>query len=163
MLETTTGKGTQNIDPKTLIPHRAPMLLIDVISFLDKEAQVIEARKTVREDEHFIQGHYPEFQLVPGVITTEMIFQTGAALIGALMGSEMDVGDYVPVISRANNLKFKNMILPNDEVHLSVAITEKVGPAYYLKGKATVGGKVAASVEFACVMAPNPSTGTKQN
>lgn len=161
MLET--SSNTQSIDPKTLIPHRAPMLLIDEITMLDRKSQKIEARKIVQEDEHFLQGHYPQFQLLPGVITTEMIFQTGAALIAAIMGSEVDVGGHVPVISRANHLKFKNMILPKDEVFLSVAITEKIGPAYYLKGKAMVRGKLAASVEFSCVMAPNPSMAAKQN
>ena len=38
-------------------------------------------------------------------------------------------------------MKFKNLILPGDESRLKVEITDKVGGAYYMKGKAFVANK----------------------
>lgn len=140
-----------------LIPHRAPMLLVDEL--IELNDTTIETRKTVRPDEFFVQGHYPDFQVVPGVITCEMMFQSGAALIANVMKDDaIDMAKYVPVISRSNNMRFKKLILPGDEIQLKVEISDKVGGAYYMKGKAFVSNKLAASVEFTCMMTPRPGT-----
>lgn len=145
------------MDIKDWIPHRGPMLLVDAITELDLNAKTIEAKKTVRPDEFFLQGHYPDFKIVPGVITCEMMFQAGAALIANIMGeSSRNMGEFVPVITRTNNTRFKSMILPNDEVHLKVELVDTVAGAFYMKGRASVNGKLAASVEFTCMMTPRP-------
>ena len=148
-----------------LIPHRPPMLLVDKIIELNLETKNICAIKKVSTDEFFLQGHYPDFKIVPGVITCEMLFQTGAALISSLLLKEelIDLQNQVPVITRSHNIKFKNMILPTDEVLLKVELNETVGPAYYLKGRAEVNGKMAASVDFTCMLAPKPKPEDRPN
>lgn len=145
------------IDIKDLIPHRGPMLLVDRVIEIDLKANTMEASKTVRADEYFLQGHYPDFKIVPGVITCEMIFQTGAALIASILGdSAQNLRESVPVITRTNNTRFKQMIFPDDEVHLKVELVETLAGAFYMKGRALVNNKLAASVEFTCMMAPRP-------
>ena len=140
-----------------LIPHRAPMLLVDEIIEIDIKTQKIEALKRVRDNEFFLQGHYPDFAIVPGVITCEMLFQTGALLISQMMlSNDEPLGDKVPVVTRSNNIRFKNMILPGNDVQLKVELIETIGPAFYLKGSAKVENKLAASLEFTCMLAPKP-------
>jgi len=141
------------------IPHRGPMLLVDKIVTLDLQANTIETIKRVRGDEFFLQGHYPDFKIVPGIITCEMIFQSGAALIHAMLGQTThDMSDSIPVISRTNNTRLKIMILPEDEVQINVKFVERVAGAFYMMGRASVGGKLAASVEFTAMLAPKPKS-----
>lgn len=133
-----------------LIPHRPPMLLVDEVTELDKTARRIQAKKTIQADEFFLQGHYPGFPIVPGVITCECIFQTGAILLASVFDELADQGK-VPVVSRIGKSKFSRMIRPGDQVTLKAEVTEQVSSAYYLKGSAEVEGKVAAKVEFVCM------------
>ena len=53
------------------------MLLVDKIqSISDSE---ITCEKTFTSDEPFVQGHFPDFALVPGVILCESCLQAGNA------------------------------------------------------------------------------------
>ena len=95
------------------IPHRAPMLLVDEI--IEQSEDRIVCQKTFRSDEYFVQGHYPEFPVVPGVILCESAMQTGAILLSKLV--DADAGG-VPVATRMNNVKFRRMIRPGDSIQI---------------------------------------------
>lgn len=124
------------------------MLLVDEI--IQRSEQRIVCRKTFRADEFFFQGHYPGFALVPGVVLCESAMQAGAILLSALMAD----GNGVPVATRMNEVKFKNMVRPGDTIEMSVDLVERMANAFFLKAKVTKEGKLAVSFEFACTMAP---------
>lgn len=86
---------------------------------------------------------------MPGVLISESVFQAGALLMAKRIS---DWEGKVPVLSRANNLKFKQAVYPGDTLELSVDFVDQVGPAYYLKGKAQVNGKTALTVEFTVML-----------
>jgi len=133
-----------------LIPHRPPMLLIDEI--LQSTERSIVCQKTFRADEYFVQGHYPDFPLVPGVILLESCCQAGAVLMAQML--QATAGDKVPVLTRVDNAKFKQMVRPGDSVTLEAEIVEVISLAIYLKGKVKVNGKVSVTFDFACSLAP---------
>ncbi|MBL8854798.1 MAG: 3-hydroxyacyl-ACP dehydratase FabZ [Planctomycetaceae bacterium] len=133
-----------------LIPHRPPMLLIDEI--LQSTERSIVCQKTFRADEYFVQGHYPDFPLVPGVILLESCCQAGAVLVAQML--QATAGDKVPVLTRVDNAKFKQMVRPGDSVTLEAEIVEVISLAIYLKGKVKVNGKVSVTFDFACSLAP---------
>ncbi|MBL8891097.1 MAG: beta-hydroxyacyl-ACP dehydratase [Planctomycetaceae bacterium] len=135
---------------KQLIPHRPPMLLLDEIVQCDNDR--IVCRKTFRADEFFVQGHYPEFPLVPGVILVESCCQAGAVLVAQRI--QNDQSENVPVLTRVDNAKFKQMVRPGNEVLLEAEIVEAISQAIYLKGKVKLADKLAVSFDFACSMAP---------
>lgn len=60
---------------EALIPHRKPMLLVDEV--LEQTDSTIHCVKTFEPDEFFLQGHFPNFPLVPGVILCECCLQSG--------------------------------------------------------------------------------------
>lgn len=124
------------------IPHRPPMLLVDeIVRQTDDE---IVCRKTFREDEFFFQGHYPEHPLTPGVILCESAMQAGAILLAR------HAADGVPVATRMNNVKFKQMVRPGDTIQMEVTLVERVSNAFFLKARVLSDGKLAVRFEFAC-------------
>ena len=130
------------------IPHRPPMLLIDEI--VEQDADRIVCRKAFRDDEHFVQGHYPGQPIVPGIILCEVAMQAGAVLLSQRAGEQ---GDRVPVATRMNNVKFKKVVRPGDTVQVDVTLNEQLADAFFLTGKVTLDGKLAARLEFACALA----------
>ncbi len=123
------------------------MLLVDEV--VQRNENQIVCRKTFRADEFFFQGHYPDFPLVPGVILCESAMQAGAILLSQHVA---DAGG-VPVATRMNEVKFKNMVRPGDTIEMTVDLTERLANAFFLKAKVTKQGKLAVSFEFACAAA----------
>ena len=136
-----------------LIPHRSPMLLIDEI--LSLASDQIVCKKTFTGDEFFLQGHYPNQPIVPGVILCEAAMQSGAALVSKIIANDMsgDSDSKVPVVTRLNNVKFKQMVKPGDTIELTAALTEQLSSAFFLNAKVTVNGKLATRFDFACTLA----------
>jgi 3-hydroxyacyl-[acyl-carrier-protein] dehydratase len=128
------------------IPHRAPMLLVDQI--VEQSENRIVCQKTFGEQEFFVQGHFPGFPLVPGVILCECCLQSGAILLSKFTPKE----GAVPVATRLDGVKFKRMVRPGDTITMEVLLNDVVGTAYFLTGKVTVAGKLAARLDFACTV-----------
>lgn len=129
------------------IPHRPPMLLVDEV--ISQTPDRIQCRKTFAATDFFVQGHFPDFPLVPGVILCECALQSGAILLAA-RGSDPSA---VPVATRLDGVKFKRMVRPGETIDIDVTLNEVVSNAAYLTGKITVDGKLAARLDFACATA----------
>ncbi len=121
------------------------MRLLDEI--VSRTEDKIVCRKTFSADDFFVQGHFPDYPIVPGVIQCECCLQAGAILL-----AEQTPGDpnIVPVATRMDSVKFKRMVRPGDTVEVHVTLNERLSNAYYLTGKMLLGGKVAARLDFAC-------------
>jgi 3-hydroxyacyl-[acyl-carrier-protein] dehydratase len=130
------------------IPHREPFLLLDEI--VERDERRIKCRKTFRGDEYFYAGHYPSYPLTPGVLLCEAAMQAGAVLVSALVPP----GDpRVPVATRMNDVRFKRMVKPGETIEIEVELTERLADAFFLTGRVTTGGKLAARLDFACTLA----------
>jgi len=125
------------------IPHRPPFLFIDRIVELGDTK--IRTAKDISPDDPVFDGHYPGQPIMPGALICESIFQTGAVLLSKMMGG---IGEGVPVLTRINNAKFKSIVKPGSTLDIEAELVERVSNAYYMKGKASVAGKTAVTVEF---------------
>ncbi|MGB7345062.1 MAG: 3-hydroxyacyl-ACP dehydratase FabZ family protein [Pirellulaceae bacterium] len=130
---------------EAMIPHRPPMRLLDEI--ISQDETNIVCKKTFSADDFFVQGHFPDYPLVPGVIQCECCLQAGAILLSKLTPGEPGT---VPVATRMDNVKFKRMVRPGDTVEVHVTLNERVSNAYFLTGKMLLEGKVTARLNFAC-------------
>lgn len=140
--------GAKRMGPaeiEQMIPHRQPMRLLDEV--LELTELTIHARKTFSADEFFVQGHFPDYPLVPGVIQCECCLQAGAIL---LRDHTPEVGEFVPVATRMDSVKFKNMVRPGDTVDIHVTLKERLSNAFFLSGKMLLNGKTTTRLEFAC-------------
>lgn len=135
---------------KSTIPHREPFLLIDEI--VEQEDAKIVCLKKFSGDEFWYAGHYPDYPITPGVILCEASMQAGAVLLSQFTGEKPGA---VPVATRANNVQFRDMVLPGSTVKIEVELTERLADAFFLKAKVTnlETGKVACRLDFACTLA----------
>lgn len=136
---------------KAAIPHREPFLLLDEI--VARDLQRIVCRKRFTGEESFYAGHYPRFPLTPGVLLCEAGLQAGAVLLAQHTPAG---AEGVPVATRLDDVRFKQMVLPGQTIEIEVHLQERLADAFFLAAKVTVRGKLAARFNFACMLASPP-------
>jgi 3-hydroxyacyl-[acyl-carrier-protein] dehydratase len=122
-----------------ILPHRDPFLFLDEVMVLEPGARVV-AHKQVREDEWFLTGHFPGRPIMPGVIIVEAMAQAGAV---AVLADEANRGK-LALFAGINDVRFKRMVLPGDELELTCELERIRGPVGRGKATATVDGELAA-------------------
>lgn len=122
-----------------LIPHRPPFLLVDEIVELEPGKRVV-GRREVRADDWWFAGHFPERAVMPGVLTIEAIAQAGAV---AVLADEANRGK-IPFFAGIDDCRFKRVVEPGDVLTLECEFVRVRGPIAKGRGRATVGGELAA-------------------
>jgi 3-hydroxyacyl-[acyl-carrier-protein] dehydratase len=133
----TAALGREQIEE--ILPHRHPFLFLDEVTVLEPGSRVV-ARKRVREDEWFLTGHFPGRPIMPGVIIVEAMAQTGAV---AVLADEANRGK-LALFAGINDVRFKRMVLPGDELELTCELERMRGPVGRGKATANVDGELAA-------------------
>jgi 3-hydroxyacyl-[acyl-carrier-protein] dehydratase len=122
-----------------LIPHRPPFLLVDDVLELEAGKRVL-AQREVRADDWWFAGHFPERAVMPGVLTIEAIAQAGAV---AVLADEANRGK-LPFFAGIDDCRFKRIVEPGDTLTLECEFVRVRGPIAKGKGRASVGGELAA-------------------
>lgn len=130
-----------------VIPHRDPFLLIDEIIEMEVGVKV-KARKYIKEDEFWFEGHFPEYPVTPGVLIIEMLAQAGAVCMLSMPEYKGKIG----LFGGIDKAKFRKQVLPGDVLDLEVEIIRQRGPVGTGKALATVDGKKAVSCEITFVV-----------
>lgn len=123
-----------------ILPHRDNMLLLDYAEECGGEAV---AHYTVRGDEFFLKGHFPDNPIVPGVILCEILAQSACVL----MKDAMTEGK-LPVYTGLNNVRFRSPVRPGDTVEARCSLVRSKHPFYFANGSITVGERLCVSAEF---------------
>jgi 3-hydroxyacyl-[acyl-carrier-protein] dehydratase len=137
-----------------LIPHRYPFLLIDRAEAY-RPHQSIVGIKCVTFNEGFFQGHFPGNPVMPGVLLVEAIAQTGAVLMSKSLNVDV-VGKTILFMS-VDNCRFRHPVRPGDLIRMPVEVIRARADVFKFKGRALVGGTLAAEAEFAAMVVETPS------
>ena len=121
-----------------IIPHREPFLLLDEVTVLEPGVRVV-ARKLVRHDEWYLAGHFPGRPIMPGVLMVEALAQAGAV---AVLSEPENRGKLV-LFAGIDDVRFKRIVEPGDELELTCELEKVRGPIGRGKATATVGGELA--------------------
>ena len=122
---------------KNILPHRDPFLLVDEII----ECEVGKSATGVwhvSPDFYAFKGHFPGRPILPGVLITEALAQTGAV---AILQDERYKGK-LAVFGAIKDAKFRGMVLPGDDLYLHAELLKLSS----LGGKANVEAKVNGKV-----------------
>lgn len=126
-----------------IIPQRAPFLMIDKVEDV-VPGESCTAYKNVCVNEWYFQGHFPNQPIMPGVLITEALAQTGAV---AVLSLEENKGKNA-LFGGIDKLRFKRKVVPGDVLKLEVKIIKCKGPIGVGEAIATVDGQVAAKGEI---------------
>ena len=93
-----------------LLPHREPMLLIDELTKI-KKLHSATAIVNVRKDSFFVQGHFPDNPILPGVIIIEALAQVSGILGFVTMNKTPEEGSIYYFVG-ADNVRFRSPVVP---------------------------------------------------
>ena len=123
---------------EAILPHREPFLLLDEVTELEPGARVV-ARKLVREDEWYLPGHFPGNPIMPGVLMVEAMAQCGAV---AVLSEDANRGK-LALFAGIDDVRFKRLVRPGDELELVCELERLRGPVGRGKARASVDGELA--------------------
>ena len=136
-----------------ILPHRYPFLLIDRILESSRKKRIV-AIKNVTINEPFFQGHFPDYEIMPGVLMVEAIAQAGGVL---LLPEVPDHENKLLVFSGINDARFRRPVTPGDQLRIEVDVLNWRPLAARLKGKVYVEGKLVCEATIMCAVVPRPS------
>ena len=135
---------------ESLLPHREPMLLIDKlinIVHLKSATGIVNVRKT----SFFVQGHFPEQPIMPGVLIVEAFGQAAAALTAYGIDPKEYENKLVYLMS-VEKARFRKPIIPDCELHLDVEALRSHGRVWKYKGTAKVNGIIVADAQWSATI-----------
>lgn len=133
------------------LPHRYPFLLVDRVVSMDLDQSIV-ALKNVTYNEHFFQGHFPEKAVMPGVLIVEALAQ--AAGILAYKSMDWSPNDSLFYLGAVSDVRFKRVVLPGDQLKLTVKTLKRRSNVWKFTCEAFVDGESACSAEITCMEGP---------
>jgi 3-hydroxyacyl-[acyl-carrier-protein] dehydratase len=144
-------ESLDKIQIANLLPHREPMLLIDELYDIVKLSSATAA-VYVKKDSFFVQGHFPENPVMPGVLIVEAFGQAAAALTAHGLDKETYDNKLVFLMG-IEKARFRNPVIPNCKLELKIEAIRTHGRVWKYKGEAFVeGNKMADAIWSATIV-----------
>jgi 3-hydroxyacyl-[acyl-carrier-protein] dehydratase/UDP-3-O-[3-hydroxymyristoyl] N-acetylglucosamine deacetylase/3-hydroxyacyl-[acyl-carrier-protein] dehydratase len=131
-----------------LLPHRYPFLLVDRVVSIEIGKSIV-AIKNVTANESFFEGHFPEVKIMPGVLIVEAVAQAGGIL---LYSSIPDPGKKLVVLSKLQNIKFRKIVVPGDQLRLEAEIVKVRARFATIRGRAIVDKEIVVEGEISAAI-----------
>ena len=131
------------------IPHRYPFLLVDRAEDYQPHKSIVGI-KCVTMNEPFFIGHFPGNPVMPGVLIVEAIAQSGAVMMSKSLNANVE-GKTI-LFTSLDNCRFRTPVRPGDVLRMPVEVVRHRGDVFKFAGKAFVGEKLAAEVEFTAMV-----------
>ena len=120
----------------SLLPHREPMLLIDELYDINKLTSATAVVK-VKKNSFYVQGHFPEQPVMPGVLIVESFGQAAAALTAHGLDKSTYENKLVFLMG-VEKARFRNPVIPDCELILKIKAIRSHGRVWKYSGEAFV-------------------------
>ena len=125
-----------------LLPHREPMLLIDELYDI-QTLKSATAVLNVKKNSFFVQGHFPDNPVMPGVLIVESFGQAAAALTAHGL-DKSTYEDKLVFLMGVEKARFRNPVIPDCKLILKIEAIRSHGKVWKYKGEAFVDDKKMA-------------------
>ena len=133
-----------------LLPHREPMLLIDELHHIVTLTSAT-AIVNVKTDSFFVQGHFPDNPVMPGVLIVEAFGQAAAALTAHGIDKETYANKLVFLMG-IEKARFRSPVIPDCKLELNIEAIRSHGKVWKYKGEAFVGEKKMADAQWSATI-----------
>ena len=130
------------------LPHRDPFLFIDNVISIE-EGNNIHASINIKNDDIFLEGHFPGNPIVPGVILIEAMGQASGILGFKTMGKTPEEGS-IYVIAGVDKARFRQRVLPGEKVDIFSKVLGSKNGIWKFECFAEVNGKLVCSANILC-------------
>ena len=137
-------------DIADLLPHREPMLLIDELINI-KKLQSAKAIMFVKKNAFYVDGHFPNNPVMPGVLIVEAFGQAAAALTAHGIDKKNYENKLVFLMS-IEKARFRNPVIPDCKLELDIQAIRSHGRVWKYKGEAFVEGKRMADAQWSATI-----------
>ena len=135
---------------RNLLPHREPMLLIDELIDIVK-LKSATAIMNVKKDKFYVDCHFPNNPVMPGVLIVEAFGQAAAALTAHGIDRKEYENKLVFLMS-IEKARFRNPVIPNCTLELKIEAIRSHGRVWKYKGEAFVEGKRMADAQWSATI-----------
>ena len=135
---------------ENLLPHREPMLLIDELIDI-KKLHSATAIMNVKKDAFYVDGHFPENPVMPGVLIVEAFGQAAAALTA----HGIDKSEYenkLVFLMSVEKARFRKPVIPDCKLELKIEAIRSHGKVWKYKGEAYVQGQRMADAQWSATI-----------
>jgi 3-hydroxyacyl-[acyl-carrier-protein] dehydratase len=130
------------------LPHRYPFLMIDRVTECIVGDRLV-GYKNVTYNEPYFQGHFPNKEVMPGVLIIEALAQATGILAFRTNGQVPDENSLYYLVG-VDGVRFKQPVIPGDQLKLEVDIIKTKRGVWKFNGVASVDGKVVCTAELMC-------------
>tara|TARA_B100001063_G_scaffold237843_1_gene259218 strand:- start:232 stop:690 length:459 start_codon:yes stop_codon:yes gene_type:complete len=133
-----------------LLPHREPMLLIDELIDI-KKLHSATAIMNVKKDSFYVNGHFPDNPVMPGVLIVEAFGQAAAALTAHGIDKK-EYENKLVFLMGVEKARFRNPVIPDCKLELKIEAIRSHGRVWKYKGEAFVEGKRMADAMWSATI-----------
>jgi len=137
-------------DILNLLPHREPMLLIDELIDIN-HLHSATAIMYVKKNAFYVNGHFPDNPVMPGVLIIEAFGQAAAALTAHGIDKKEYENKLVFLMS-VDKARFRNPVIPDCKLELKIEAIRSHGRVWKYKGEAFVDGKRMADAQWSATI-----------
>ena len=145
-----TKESLTKLQIKELLPHRDPMLLIDELQDIEKLSSAT-AIINVKKDSFFVNGHFPDNPVMPGVLIVEGFGQAAAALTAHGLDKKT-YNNKLVFLMGIEKARFRSPVIPNCKLELKIEAIRTHGRVWKYKGEAFVGDKKMADAQWSATI-----------
>ena len=141
-------------DIMRILPHRYPFLLVDRVIELEPGKRAVGIKMVTANEPQFT-GHFPGRPIMPGVLMVEALAQTAGVAILTLDEYRGKMGMFAGI----DECRFRRMVVPGDQLTLTVDIEKLRGMFGRARAVATVNGEVAVEATLSIIVPRDQAIG----